>query len=440
MEPARFPTPAPSALRPGGGLKDPAALMPAVHVEKLGNGLTVGTVEDRRSPVVAVALAYRAGARDEVSDHAGVAHFLEHMMFKGSPGYGPGEIDRMTRVLGGSNNAFTSHDATVYHFTFASDRWRQALEIEADRMASLNLDPVEVDSERRVILEELAMYESDPWDALELRVASDFFGAHPYGRPVLGTRESLQAVDGGVLEAFHRRWYQPANATLVVVGDVGSEVSEMVAECFGTLSGDAPQRPTMPAAAPPNQLLRVERRQGEVARMVLALPGPGTSEPEHALAMLLMTVLGSGRSSRLYRHLVDEGQLCSWVTTELFDTVTTGALVFALELVPGVEPQRVEEELLALVDELGREGPSAEELARAQRILLADWIFGHERVTQLSFAMASALAFFDAEHPQRYLRRLLTADLAELRELAARRLRPAAGGVLGWSLPREPES
>ncbi|MEE8524258.1 MAG: pitrilysin family protein [Thermoanaerobaculia bacterium] len=418
-------------------MKDPAALLPAVRIDELDNGLTVGTVEDRRSPIVAVALAYRAGARDEVADHAGVAHFLEHMMFKGSPGYGPGEIDRLTRVLGGSNNAFTSHDATVYHFTFASDRWRQALEIEADRMAALTLDPVEVDSERRVILEELAMYESEPWDALEMRVVSDFFGSHPYGRPVLGTRDSLRAIDAVVLGDFHRRYYRPSNAVLVVAGDVGPEVPAAVAESFGAVDGEVTSRPAMPAADWPRELCRIERRQGQVPRLLLTLPGPGAGDPDHPLLMLLLAVLGSGRSSRLYRGLVDEGQLCSWVSTELFDTTAAGALVFALELVPGVEPEQVEDELLSAVDRLGAEGPTAEEVARAKKILLADWIFGHERVTQLSFAMASALAFFDAEHPRRYLRRLLAAEMAELRELAARFLRPGAGGVLGWSLPRE---
>jgi zinc protease len=421
-------------------LKDPAALLPTVRIDELDNGLTVGTVEDHRTPVVAVALAYRAGARDEASSHAGVAHFLEHMMFKGSPGYGPGEIDRLTRVLGGSNNAFTSHDATVYHFTFASDRWRQALEIEADRMAALTLDPAEVDSERRVILEELAMYESEPWDALEMRVVADFFGAHPYGRPVLGTRDSLRAIDGAVLADFHGRYYRPANAVLAVVGDVGPEVPAMVAECFAAAGGEVPSRPATPAAEWPRELQRIERRQGEVPRLLLALPAPGAGDPEHPLLMLLLAVLGSGRSSRLYRNLVDEGQLCSWVTTELFDTVAAGALVFAIELVPGVDPRQVEEQLLEAIDRLGTEGPTAEEVARAKKILLADWIFGHERVTQLSFAVVSALAFFDVEHPRRYLRRLLSAEMPDLRELAARYLRPGAGGVLGWSLPREPGS
>src|SRR5207244_7983610 len=121
-----------------------------------------------QAPLVASVLYYRVGTRDEPAGRGGVAHFLEHMMFKGSARFGPGEIDRRTQALGGINNAFTSHDSTAYYFNFAADRWTEALTIEADRMAGLTLNPDEVASERQVILEEIAMYASEPWDALEL--------------------------------------------------------------------------------------------------------------------------------------------------------------------------------------------------------------------------------------------------------------------------------
>jgi zinc protease len=117
------------------------ALPGTPRLERLSNGLTVCLVENHQAPIVTSALFYRAGTRDEPQGHGGVAHFLEHMMFKGSARYGPGEIDRRTQALGGTNNAFTSHDATGYYFNFASDRWTEALEIEADRMTTLTLDP-----------------------------------------------------------------------------------------------------------------------------------------------------------------------------------------------------------------------------------------------------------------------------------------------------------
>ena len=419
-------------------MKSLRELLPPARIRRLENGLVVCAVEDRRAPLVAIAVVYRAGAGDETAREAGVAHFLEHMMFKGSERYPAGEIDRLTRALGGSNNAFTSHDSTLYYFTFAADRWRRALEIEADRMASLTLDPVEVASERQVILEEIAMYESEPWDALEMRVAAELFGGHPYGRPVLGTRGSLEAIDGAVLGDFHRRFYRPSNAVVAVAGDVGPEVEAEVAAAFGDLDGPPPSRPAVPPGDRPRELRRLERRHGEVPRMLLTLPAPAAADPDHPLLLLLLAVLGSGRASRLHRGLVEEGQLCVWVTTELVETVAPGATAVALEVVPGVEPERVEAELFAGLDRLRSSGPSAEEVERAKKILLADWIFGHEKGHQLAFLLGSAVALFDAEHPWRYLDRLLRAGVRDLAPIAERYLDPAAGAVVGWSLPKGP--
>ena len=159
---------------------------PAAERARLANGLEVVLIPNRQAPIVTTVLVYRAGARDEAPGASGAAHFLEHMMFKGAALYGPGEIDRRTQALGGMNNAFTSHDATAYYFAFASDRWREALAIERDRMTSLALDPAEFESERQVILEELAMYRDEPWDALELDVQAELYRGHRYGMPVLG--------------------------------------------------------------------------------------------------------------------------------------------------------------------------------------------------------------------------------------------------------------
>ena len=262
-----------------GAAADPALLsaprLPGrARVERLANGLTVCLLENRQAPLVTSALWYRAGTRDEDEAHLGAAHFLEHMMFKGSRRYGPGEIDRRTQALGGTNNAFTSHDSTAYYFSFASDRWREALDIEADRMRGLLLDPQEVASERQVIQEEIAMYEDDPWDALEIHALREFFGGHPYGRPVLGTRETVAATGVAELARFHREFYRPANAVLVVAGDVGPEALDAVEAAFADLGGPPAERVRGPRGGVPPGLRRLERRHGEVPRMLLALPAP----------------------------------------------------------------------------------------------------------------------------------------------------------------------
>ncbi len=412
-------------------------ILPRLETTRLANGLTVAVAAERHTPIVATALAYRTGARDDPDDRGGTAHFLEHMMFKGSPRYGAGEIDRLTRALGGTNNAFTSHDLTLYYFTFAADRWYRALDVECDRMANLDFDPREVDRERQVILEEIAMYEGEPWDALDQKVSAAAFSPHPYGRPVLGTRGELEASEVSDLRAFHDLHYRPANAVLALAGDLGDGVLERVEDAFANLNGAAPQRPRAEPANQRRGLRRLERRAGEVARMLLSLPAPAATEPDHPWLRLLVAVLGSGRSSRLHRALVDEGQLCVGVSADVGESLDAGAMTVALEVLPGVDPEQVEDTLLAELGRLRTAPPTAEEVARAHKIIMADWIFDHERVHQQAFLVATTLTLFDVEHPWRYLERLLAAGPAELAEIGQRYLDPEAGGVLGWSLPSE---
>jgi zinc protease len=415
------------------------ALPGTPRLERLSNGLTVCLVENHQAPIVTSALFYRAGTRDEPAGHGGVAHFLEHMMFKGSARYGPGEIDRRTQALGGVNNAFTSHDATGYYFNFASDRWTEALEIEADRMTSLTLDPEQVASERQVILEEIAMYDSEPWDALETEVQAHLFPSHPYGRPVLGTREELIATGPGDLAAFHDSLYRPDNGILVVAGDVGASALDEVERILGGLPAgvelDA-HRLDARAPVPPTSLVRIERRKGEVSRLLLTIPAPPGGHPDHPVLKLLVTLLAGGRASRLQRALVDDGQLCSWIAADLSESLDASQITVAAEVVPGVEPGRVEAEVLRLLEEVLTSPPSEEELERARQIATADWVFGHERVHQQALSAGLALAIFDLEHLDRHLRGLMEAGADRLLEVAFRYLRPELGGVLGWSLPR----
>ena len=419
-----------------------SALPAAPRLERLANGLTVCLVENRQAPIVTSALFYRAGTRDEPAGHGGVAHFLEHMMFKGSARYGPGEIDRRTQALGGVNNAFTSHDATGYYFNFAADRWTEALAIEADRMANLTLDPEQVASERQVILEEIAMYDSEPWDALETEVQAHLFPSHPYGRPVLGTREELIATGREELASFHGSFYRPDNGILVLAGDLGPDALDEVEKAMGWLTPLPPVSPPRQAVPPPvspTSLVRIERRKGEVARILLTMPAPPGSHPDHPPLKLLATVLAGGRASRLHRALVDEGQLCAFVTADVTESLDASQITIAAEVVPGVEPARVEAELLRLLEETVSAPPAADELERARQITTADWVFGHERVHQQALSAGLALAVFDLGHLDRHLRLLMEADADRVHEVASRYLRPERGGVLGWSLPRQEE-
>lgn len=410
-----------------------------VLLETLGNGLSVCLLRNPQAPIVTCALWYRVGARDETPQEAGAAHFLEHMMFKGSGAYGPGEIDHRTQALGGVNNAFTSHDATAYYFNFSRDHWQEALAIEADRMRGLTLDPREVDSERQVILEELAMYEDEPWDALEQAVHAELFPGHPFGRPVIGTRDSLRGLDQAALASFHHRYYRPDNAVLVIAGDVPDDALEQVSAHFGSIPAGAARRPVLDPVPRVEGWHRVERRCGDVARFCLAAPAPMADDSDYAALRLLMAVLSSGRASRLQRFLVEEQQSCLWVAGQVAESPQMGFFSLALEVVPGTEPRAVEAEVLAALSALVGSSPSPVELERARRLLLADWVFAHERVHQQALTAGFVLSLFDLDHTRRWLQRSLELSPEEVLA-AAQRMDLASAGVLGWSLPDEEEA
>ncbi|MCY3933938.1 MAG: pitrilysin family protein [Acidobacteria bacterium] len=396
----------------------------AGRAETLDNGLRVVLLPRDGAESIVVALCYRAGSRDEEPDESGLAHFLEHMMFKGSAAYGPGAIDRLTQRLGGTNNAFTSHDATLYHFQFERGSWQEALRIESDRMRGLSLLPEEVDSEREVILEEIRMVEDDPWDALEQAVAGRVFGDHPYGRSVLGTRESLRALDAGTLRSFHRRHYRPGRAVLVCAGGLPPDAMELVEATLGTVrwvrgssdpptggaaerrspnNRDAGQRPaTMLDAAcggggsedPRTQFRRIELRRGETPRLLVAHPAPAPDDPAHVHLRLALAVLCSGRSSRIQRELVEENPLALWASAAVTGHRLGGLAVFSAEAAAGADPARLEEELCSRVDRIAVRPPDGEELERAKRILFVDWVFLHEAIAERAVTAALEQALF----------------------------------------------
>ncbi len=425
-----------SRRREGGGADAVPRLPGQLSLHRLDNGLTVGLLSNRQAPVVTSALCYHAGTRDEEARHGGAAHFLEHMMFKGSRAYGPGEIDRRTQALGGANNAFTSHDATVYYFNFAADRWVEALAIEADRMAHLALDAAETASERQVILEEIAMYDSDPWDALEMATMARLFPDHAYGLPVLGTKESLLRTGDADLRRFHEAFYRPDNATLIVAGDLDDGALDRVRETLGRLEPGAAAHPKLSPATFPDRLERLDRDKGEVPRLLLALPAPAASDPEHAIARLLADLLAGGRASQLHRRLVDELELCAWVSVDVSDNLDAGHFAITAELIPGVEPERVEAELMAELARRVDSAPNDEEIARARRIAIADWVFDHEKVHQQAVSAALSVALFTPDHHERQLAAMIAATPDDLLAAAGRWLRPDRGAVLGWSYAR----
>ncbi|HEX2727139.1 MAG TPA: pitrilysin family protein, partial [Beijerinckiaceae bacterium] len=287
---------------------------PEVSSFTLDNRLEVVVIPDRRVPVVTHMIWYRNGSADDPLGESGIAHFLEHLMFKGTNKHPAGEFSQVVSALGGQENAFTSFDYTAYFQRVAREHLKTMMEFEADRMTGLVLDDSVVAPERDVVLEERRMrVETDPAAQLSEAMAAALFVHHPYGIPIIGWMHEIETLDRAHALAYYRRFYTPENAILVVAGDVTSgEVRELAEATYGRVAprGETPVR-TRPREPEPRAARHVavcdpKVEQPTLQRLYLT-PSCLTGTGREALALeLLAEVLGGGPTSYLYRKLVLE--------------------------------------------------------------------------------------------------------------------------------------
>lgn len=425
----------------------PPALPGAPTLDTLPTRMRVALLDNPQADVVGMALWVRVGARDDPAEHGGTAHFLEHLLFQGSERFGPGEHDRRIQALGGSTHAITGYDATVFSTAVAADHWREVLELEADRMARPRLGAEAVDRERQVILAELASDDDDPWEVLRREVDARLYGEHPYGRPILGTREELAATGADELRAFHRLHYQPANTVLAMSGRLPEhkQVLTTVEELFESGASTPSRTPARPPASPPPSRpgrARVSQISGRTARLLLAIPAPAPDHPDHAALHLLSFLLGRGRGSRLAGALIENDQpLCSAVGVSLSTAVDPGAFTIAAEALHEAVPERIEEAILEALADLVRQPPTVEETRRAREMVLARWTLDHQRIADQAMALGHEVTLHFPGWLQRRLEAMSRVTPDDLQAAAARHLAPGSdsgdsgGGVVGWSRP-----
>lgn len=410
-----------------------------VAEHRLANGMSVLLVERHADPVVAVMLWYKVGARNEREHEAGVSHFLEHMMFKGSPHFPKGEIDRLTTTLGGSNNAFTSSDHTAYWFELASDRWEKALEIEADRMRAVLLDAKEFDSERAVVLEELAMGLDEPWRRLTDLVQGTLFLRHPYRRPVIGHADALKRMSVADMRDYHRRFYHPGNATLVICGDIDPAHALAKARAhFEAIPAGVPYVEADPFR-PAEELASGERRvqvkwDDEGKRLCMAWPTAKVGSDDDATLDVLSTLLTGGRLSRLHRRLVVETELASSVSSHNDARVEGGVFWIFAECSQGGDPARLEAEIDRELAALAEDKVPSRELARVRSLLEAAEAYDHETTSDVAEQVGEAAVDAHWKLAFESLGNALAVDATRLRD-CARRLLGRERRVVGWCLP-----
>ncbi|MDP6761953.1 MAG: pitrilysin family protein [Planctomycetota bacterium] len=434
---------APARRHAAARARDARAQRGGAHISehRLRNGMRVLLGERHGDPVVAVVLLYPVGARTESEREAGVSHFLEHMMFKGSAAFGKGAIDLETTVLGGQNNAYTTADHTGYWFEFASDRWEKALEIEADRMRGLTLDPTEFEAEKAVVLEELAMGRDDPWRRLSTAVSAALFGRHPYARPVVGFEDTLRRMSVADMRAYYERFYHPGNATLVVCGDVRpSSALRLVRRHFGGIERGMPLEEADCYRAELSEPEGERRLQvswdDSVQRLCMAWPTVRVGTDEDYAFDVLSTILTTGRLARLYRRLVKEEGLAVSVSTHNDTRVEAGAFWLFAECVEDRAAEELERAVDEEIERLGSQPASAAELRRARNILLAADAFESETVADLADDLGGFAVDADWRLAVEGAERLARVRPRHVRDAARRFLRPERR-VVGWSLPAD---
>jgi zinc protease len=430
------------AARPGAALAADSERSPTAGVVKvmLPNGLRVLVLPRHTAPVVTTMMWYRIGSRDELPGQTGIAHFLEHLMFKGTKKLAKGAVDRITYQNGGSNNAFTSNDYTGYEFNLPKANWKIALAIEADRMRNSIFDAKEFEAERQVVMEERRGGEDDPSEQFTEQVNAAAFLVHPYRNPVVGWMDDLKRLSREQVLAIYRTYYVPANATLVIVGDVQPEEAIGAArQAFAAVPKYS--APVRRVVSEPAQIAARRVRLSlptQVQRLELVFPGVTRSHADAPPLLLLSYALTEGKLSRLHHRLVDQDRLAAEVDGGALFHRDLGEIDFDVSAREGATLDGIEEVLWEELERAGREPISDRELERARNQFYSDWIQGLNTANSLASVLGEADALGGVDYLETLLPRLQRVTPADVQRVARTYFRrdrcttghlyPASGG------------
>jgi len=413
----------------------------------LDNGMQVVVVPDHRAPVVTHVVWYRVGGADNAPGQSGIAHFLEHLMFRSTKKLKSGELERTVSRLGGRDNAVTSHDATYYFQRLPSEHLKTAMVMEADRMRNLNLVEAEVATERDVVLQERrSVVDSKPLAILDELINANLYLNHPYRIPVLGWEHEMKKLNRASAIAFYRRYYAPNNAILVVAGDVTpDQVRKLAQEVYGPIK---PQpgalREARPSEPPQRGVRRVELHDPRVNNLSLQryymTPSYKSAAGNEAEALdTLSIILGDGPTSRLYRQLVEEKNIAANAGAS-FSAVALdgGTLTLYAVAGDGVTQQALEQALDAAIAQFVKDGPTDEELEQAKNSMIASYVYSADNQAGLAQRYGSNLvigrSIADIEEWPNKVGQVTAADV---KKVAAKYL-VLESSVTGYLVPQRP--
>lgn len=350
----------------------------------LDNGLKVLLLEDHKSPAVTFQVWYRVGGRNEKDGKSGLAHFLEHMLFKGTPTSAPEEYSRIIAKNGGRSNAFTSTDTTVYFATMSRDKIHIQLELEADRMANALLGDTYFEPEKKVIQEERRLRTEDsPAAALGEVTNAVAYTLHPYRRPVVGWMEDILNLTRQDMVDFYKLYYAPNNAFIVVTGDFTTdELLAKIRAAYGKIPrGAAPPEVNVVEPEQRGERRVMLKKAAELPVVLMTYQAPTLKSPDSFALELLAVVLAGGRSSRLHHELVYQKRMVRGIDAD-YGAVSIDPAGFSLsaQLLPGVEPARVEREIDRLLNQLKSGLISERELQKAKNQIEAAFVFAQDSI------------------------------------------------------------
>jgi zinc protease len=373
---------------------------PKVADFTLKNGLEVVVIPDHRAPVVTHMIWYKVGAADEKPGKSGLAHFLEHLMFKGTAKHPAGQFSDVVAEMGGQENAFTTNDYTGYFQRVPSDQLKTVMEFEADRMTGLVLTDAVVLPEREVILEERNQrIENNPRARLGVQIDAALYLNSPYGKPVIGWRHEMEHLSRQDAIAFYHRYYAPNNAVLVIAGDVDAqEALNLAQDAYGPIApnGNLPPR-DRPKEPPPGAARTVTLADARVEQPVLQraylVPSFATAKRGESEAIeVLAHILGTGSNSRLYIDLVVDKKLAVSAGA-YYDSSALDATKFSVYAAPrpGITLPEAEHELDAVLAKVASDGVTDDELDRSKTRLIADAVYAHDSQASMARWYGSAL-------------------------------------------------
>jgi len=402
-------------------------LAPLLFKNTLENGLTTLVKETPGTRAVTVQIWVKTGSAYEEKHEGGITHLIEHMIFKGTTTRKAGEVAGALEEVGGNINAYTYYDYTVYHATLSSRHWELALEVLSDAVQNSTFDPIELEREKKVVLEEIAMREDRPQTLLNEELMARSYKAHPYRLPIIGTRESVSSFSREDILRYVDKHYQPENFTVVVVGDVRArEVSERVRQLLGNRPRSSQLSPLMPNE-PRREKADFFQMTKEIKQthLVMSLPITPFDHPDTPVLDVVGALLGQGETSRLYHQLRDQKGLVYRIGASAFTPKDQGLM----EVFATLDNAKVEAATSAILDELFKlkyQPVDDDELARVKRNLESDFVFGMEQVEGQARIMGSFEFLSGDPREDEYLARVRSVTKEDILRVAATYFRPEA--------------